>query len=269
MGGQQQDQSRGPGRPPGSWLPLGMTPGPGDRPGDPSGHWGWLASALLDSHPGRAGPQPTLAPTRDSAASCPLPWPLALSWTQIWGQVLCEGQDAGLQAKVVLPGCGLDPPRSSRSPALVPGRCGTREDPYVPLIPRAQRLWSRFPASPVCSEGGGEKSRWAPRAAGGLDLREKLGQGEDAWWAPAWMGGSRRLCPCLVPSRLSQASGEGRARPAHPGGRAGKASLQNRVNSGEPGGSKARALMDTCQAPRSLRGGRVRLARVGRSHRGP
>lgn len=187
-GRQQQDQSRGPGRLLGSWLPLGMTPGSGDRPGDPSGHWGWLASALLDSHPGRAGPQPTLPPTRDSAASCPLPWPLALSWTQIWGQVLCEGHDAGLQAKAVLPGQGLDPHRASRSPALVPGECGTWEDPYVPLIPTAQRLWSHFPASPACSEGGGEKSRWSPRAAGGL-------QGD-------WISGRswvRERVPCGLP----------------------------------------------------------------------
>lgn len=69
--------------------------------------------------------------------------------------------------------------------------------------------------------------------------------------------------------RLSQATGEGRARPANPGGRAGRAFLQNRVNSGEPGGSEARALTDTYQAPRSLRGGWVRLPRAGRSHGGP
>ena len=69
--------------------------------------------------------------------------------------------------------------------------------------------------------------------------------------------------------RLSQATGEGRARPADPGGRAPRAFLQNRGGSGEPCGSEARALMDTCQAPRSLRGGWVRLPRAGRSHGGP
>ena len=66
-----------------------------------------------------------------------------------------------------------------------------------------------------------------------------------------------------------KATGEGRAWPANPGGRAGRAFLQNRVNSGEPSGSEARALTDTYQAPRSLRGGWVRLPRAGRSHGGP
>ena len=48
---------------------------------------------------------------------------------------------------------------------------------------------------------------------GRLDLREKLGQGEGAVWAPAWAGGSRRLCPCLVPptALTSNRRGQGSA----------------------------------------------------------
>lgn len=106
-------------------------------------------------------------------------------------------------------------------------------------------------------------------ACRGTGSQGETGSGRGCHVGSRLGGGSRWFCPCLVPSRLSQVSGEGRAWPAHPGGRAGKASLQNRVDSGEPSGSEARALMDTCQAPRLLRGGRVRLARVGRSHRGP
>lgn len=100
-------------------------------------------------------------------------------------------------------------------------------------------------------------------------------------WRPAggdWISGRswvRERVPCGLPlgrgapggsalawsrPRLSQATGEGRARPANPGGRAGRAFLQNRVNSGEPSGSEARALTDTYQAPRSLRGGNLSLS---------
>lgn len=206
---QRQDQSRVPGRPRGSRLPLGMTPGPGDRPGDPSGHG--LPGFSPSRQPPRQGwgpsppcPQPvTLWP----AARCPLPWSIAPRSTQFWGQVLCEGHNSGLQAKAVLPGWGLDSPCANRSPALVPGGCGTREDPYVRLILTAQWLWSRFPASPACSEAGGEKSRWAPRTAGGLQgetgSQGEAGSGRGCRVGSRLGGGLQAALPLLGPAHGS------------------------------------------------------------------
>ena len=180
------------------------------------------------------------APTRDSVASCPQPWPQALSWTQIWGQGLCEGYDAGLQAKAVLPGRGLDPHHASWSPALVPGGVARGRTHMCRLF---QRLNSSGPVSPshhLVQRVEGRSHGGLPgqlEACRGTGSQGEAGSGRGCHVGSRFGGGSRSFCPCFVPSRLSQASGKGRAWPALPGGRAGKASLQNRVDSGEPGGS--------------------------------
>ena len=155
----------------------------------------------------------------------------------------------------------------------------------------ARRVWHA--GGPICASFSNSSVALVPFPClsslfGGW--RGEITVGSQDSWRPAggeWISGRswvRERVPCGLPFGrgapggsalawshpwLSQATGEGRAWPANPGGRAGRAFLQNRVNSGEPSGSEARALTDTYQAPRSLRGGWVRLPRAGRSHGGP
>ena len=82
----------------------------------------------------------------------------------------------------------------------------------MPLIPTAQQLWSRFPVSPPCSEGGGEKSWWSPRAAGGLQgdwisgrswVRERVPCGLPLGW------GLQVVLPLLCPVTALTSIGQG------------------------------------------------------------
>lgn len=149
--GQQSSGSVQPASARGTRLPLRAAPGPSDGPGDPSGHWGWPASALPGSRPDGLPAWPAL-----HTARARFPGPLAPTGRPTPGSVwLCHLMAVTLgfmhphpEQEAAFPRTKAGPSPCSRAPGLSRRLCGAREGPHMPLTLVPPLFWASLSLLP-------------------------------------------------------------------------------------------------------------------------